>query len=226
MAYKRSAPASGNRSRVFIVDDHPVVRRGIVDLMRAHADLEVCGEASDMDEALNIMQGAQPDIAIVDLKLKEGSGLDLIRQMKIRFPQVRVLVSSMYEESLYAERAIRAGASGYVSKNEPPERLLEGVRKILAGKIFLSEEMMDEMLQRIPARQESAPPDPMDTLSDRELQVFELIGQGFSIKEIAGQLNLSPKTIESYRDGLKTKLNMESSRQLAKRAVEWSVQKG
>lgn len=216
---------SGRRSaRILIVDDHPLVCRGLEELISLQSDLEVCGEAGGMAEALTIVESQKPDLMIIDLKLREGSGLELIKQIKARFPNVKMLVSSMYEEQLFAERVLRAGASGYINKQESTEQVVEAVRQILNGKVYLSNTMTEHMLYQLAVGPQEGAPDAVGSLSDRELQVFELFGQGLGTRQIADRLNLSIKTIETYRATIKQKLNLNTSRELVRRAVQWVLE--
>jgi len=212
-------------STIFIVDDHPVVRRGLSDLIEGEPDLSVCGESGDPGETLTAMKGTKPDIAIVDLKLQEGSGFDLTKQIKTQFPEVKVLIHSMYDELSYVEQVIRAGASGYVSKQDPAGHVIQAIRDMLAGKVYISPSLKDALLMRGLGQGEvSSSEDPMSVLSPRESQVFEMLGQGLSIREIAGQLSLSPRTIETYRDGIKNKLGLDSMREVIREATRWTLQ--
>ena len=209
---------------VLLVDDHPIVRKGLTMLINSQADMEVCGEAPGMAEAMKIVFDRHPDFVIVDLSLQNGSGLELVREiMKIR-PETNVLVNSLHEESLYAERVLRVGAKGYINKMEGTDRIVEAMRCILAGKIYISDKMKEQLLCRSVGVQTEENQAPVDRLSDRELEVFELIGKGLSVKDIAEKLHLSPKTIETYRDSIKTKLNLENSRQVIQHAIHWVLE--
>ena len=169
-------------ARILVVDDHPLVRRGLADVMNSQEDFEVCCEAEDISTALKAFERGKPDLVLVDLKLGEESGLDLVRQLRSRSQSLGILVCSMYEESAFAERALRAGASGYVNKHESGSVVIEAVRDVLAGRIYLSGEFKDEVVRRITADPESANTNPLQSLSDREMQVFEMIGRGMSIR--------------------------------------------
>ncbi len=213
---------TGHPARVLIVDDHPALREALTLRISRHPDLDVCGEAADAGEALRIIEETQPDVAVVDLSLKSGDGLDLIKRIKDRNQQIRILVWSMHSESLYAERALRAGAMGYVNKDQATGTIIEAIRRVLEGKVWLSETMADRMLRRAvgPARAEDTG-SPLDILADRELEVFRQIGQGLKTAEIAEQLHLSIKTIETYRDRIRKKLNIGSGVELVRLATEW-----
>jgi DNA-binding NarL/FixJ family response regulator len=215
----------GSKRRVFLVDDHPLVRRGVADVIAREADLELCGEAGDVAEALQEVERTRPDIVVIDLSLKTGHGIDLIERIKARDPRVKMLVSSMHEETLFAERVLQAGAMGYVTKQEPPETLLGAIRQVLRGEVYLSPRMTSRLLHRLSS---GSPPreDPIQALSNREIEVFEMIGQGLTIQQIAGRLHLSPKTVETHREKIKQKLNFKSSAELGRRAVQWVLERG
>jgi len=185
-------------------------------------DLEVCGEAADMAEALKLLAECPPDVAVVDISLKSGSGLDLIKRMKDRYPEVRSLVWSMHNESLYAPRALQAGALGYISKDQATVRIVDAIRRVLEGKVWLSEVMSENLLQRaVGGNQAPVPLSPINVLSDRELEVFCLIGEGFKTAEIAARMHLSIKTVETYRDRIRVKLAVANGTELARVATEW-----
>lgn len=210
--------------RILIVDDHPIVRDGLAMLIGQQKDMEVCGEAETVGGALEQIRQTRPDVVIVDIILKEGSGLDLIKRIQMFDESILILVSSMHNERLFAERAIRAGAKGYVTKQVASRKMIEAIRAILTGKIYLSEEMSQRILHNA-ADGGGAEGSPVESLSDRELTVFELIGQGFSTKKIAEQLHLSVKTIETYREKIKEKLNLENAAELTSHAVRWVLEK-
>ena len=212
------------KHRVFLVDDHPLVRRSLADVIAGEPDLEVCGEASDVLEALREVEKAGPDIVVVDLSLKSGHGIDLIEQLKAKDERIKTLVSSMHDEMLFAERVLRAGAMGYVSKQEPPETLLQAIRQVLRGEMYLSPRMTNRLLRGV-ATGALPQRNPIHGLSNRELEVYEMIGQGLTIQQIAGKLNLSPKTVETHREKVKQKLNLKSSAELNRRAVQWVLER-
>ena len=215
-------PRKTGKKRVMIVDDHPLVRQGINMLLANEDDLEVCAEAETASGALAAMEKAKPDVAIVDLTLKESSGLELLKDVRIRYPDVLVLVLSMRDEGLYAERVLRAGARGYVTKEEGPEKVLEGLRKILQGHIYISEKMASKVMSKIVEGASESGGSPMNLLTDRELGVFELIGNGLPTREIAKKLHISPKTVDSHREHIKDKLKLDSGTELLKQAIQWS----
>jgi DNA-binding NarL/FixJ family response regulator len=212
------------RIRLLIVDDHPLVRRGLAETIAAESDMEVCGEAADATEALRLVEAVHPQAMIIDLSLKSGHGIDLIEQIKARDPQIKMLVSSMHDESLFAERVLRAGAVGYLNKQEPTEKIIEAVRKVMRGEIALSPRMANRLLHSVVGG-DSLGQDPIQTLSNREVEVFDMIGQGMSTKQIASKLHLSHKTIETHREKIKTKLNLTNANELSHRAVQWVLER-
>lgn len=214
------------KTKILIVDDHAVLRRGMRRLIAEEPDLAVCGEASDGPEALKLLSSEEPDAAIVDLGLEGMGGLDLIKNMKYRRPGLLVLVVSMFEESAYAERALRAGARGYVMKKESAEKIVTALRRVLSGKVYLSERMSDRMLGRLAEGKPLEPGSPVDKLSDRELEIFRRIGQGHKTSEIADELSLSVKTVETYREQIKQKLLLENASELIRYAIEWVRSQG
>ena len=207
--------------QVLIVDDHPIVRQGIRRLIEKEPGFGVCGEAEDAPEALDLIEELDPGVVLVDLSLKETSGFDLILDIKHRWPDKPVLVLSMYNEEVYAERMLRAGASGYIMKQEAPKRVIEALRTVLGGNIYVSDKVSATILQRLSGRSTAA--SPVDALSDRELQVFQMLGEGMNHHEIAERLMLSVKTIESHVEHIKQKMNLGSGRELLQRAIEWVV---
>jgi DNA-binding NarL/FixJ family response regulator len=216
-----------NRARVLIVDDHPAVREALALRIGRQADLEVCGEAADMSEALRLVADTHPDVAVVDISLKTGTGIDLIKRIKDRDDHVRMLVWSMHSEALYAERALRAGALGYVNKDQATDRIVEAIRWVLEGKVYLSEAMAERMLHRaVGGAREGLTRSPVDGLADRELEVFRLIGGGVKTAEIAERLHLSVKTVETYRDRIRRKLNLSDGTRLSHYATQWVLENG
>lgn len=207
--------------RIFIVEDHPVMRQGYEFLIGQDLGLEICGGTGAADEARLQVPEVNPDLVIVDLAIKGGSGLDLIKDLKAQLPDLRVLVVSMYDESLYADRVIQAGARGYLMKNQAHDRVNEAIHKVLDGGIYLSQAMRDEMLLKRVGRSKDSAGSPVDQLSDRELEVFEFLGQGLSTREIAEHLMLSTKTVNSYRLRLREKLGIDTNAELRRRAVIW-----
>lgn len=220
-----SEPLPGEKSRILIVDDHPVMRKGLSQVIDDQSDMEVCGEASNIPEAMEKIQQLKPDLVIVDISLGDGNGIELIKQIRSRGEDPRMLVSSMHDESLFAERAIRAGAQGYVNKHEDTDRLIQALRDIRAGRIALSEKMTDRLLNRVAGRHDDGG-SPLDRLTDRELEVFRLIGEAMTTREIAARLELSRKTVETYRENIKAKLNLANAAELTRHAVQWVLEEG
>jgi DNA-binding NarL/FixJ family response regulator len=208
-----------------LVDDHPLVRRGLAEVISREPDLETCGEAGDVAEALAEVDRTKPDIVVVDLTLKTGHGIELLERLKTRQPDLKTLVSSMHDENLFAERVLRAGARGYITKLEPPEALIRAIRQVLRGELYLSPRMTSRVLNRVVVGS-STQDDPVLGLSNREVEVYEMIGQGLTVQQMATRLHLSPKTIETHREKIKQKLNVKSSAELNRRAVQWVLERG
>ena len=214
-----SAPVDTTRRRVFIVDDHPIVRQGLAQLINNAPDLTVCGEGEDAYTALRTIRQVKPDIVLVDVSLKESDGIELLKELRAQQPELPVLILSMHDESLYAERALRAGARGYIMKQEAPQTLLSAVRKVLDGHVYVSDKMSATLLQQMVGGKKHGGDLPMDRLTDRELEIFRMIGSGLSVKEIAEKLFLSVKTVEAHREHMKEKLNFKSSAELLRFAI-------
>jgi DNA-binding NarL/FixJ family response regulator len=207
-----------------IVDDHPIVRLGYSQLIAREPDLEVCGVAASQQEALVEMQRSRPNLAIVDISLKDSYGLTLLEDLRAQHATVKVLVISAHDESLFAERALEAGALGYINKHEATDKLVDGIRTVLAGQVFLSDEMTRRLLRnRVGHRHGDSRP-PVDALTTRELEVFELVGQGRTTRQIAHTLHLSPKTIERHKENLKDKLNIANATELVRQATRWVLE--
>lgn len=212
-------------ARILIVDDHPAVREALAFRIGRQRDLEVCGEAAGMSDALRLLADTQPDAAVIDISLKNGNGLDLIKRIKDRNDRVAILVWSMHGESLYAERALRAGALGYISKDQATDQIVEAIRRVLEGKVWLSEAMAELLLHRaVGARSQAVLPAQVHALADRELEVFFLIGQGVKTADIAERLHLSIKTVETYRDRIRQKLVLSDGTELAHYATQWVLE--
>ncbi len=208
------------RIRVLIVDDHPLVRESLKKIIQGQSDLTVCGEAEDREQALEIVRATRPRLAIVDLTLKNSHGLELIKDLRELFPEVQSLVLSMHDEMIHAERAIRAGARGYITKQEVPARILLAIRKILSGEIYWSEKAAARVASKI-AR--AAPTTTkFELLTDREMQVFQLIGSGQSTRQIAATLHIDVSTVETYRARIKEKLDIDSGLDLVRHAINWA----
>jgi DNA-binding NarL/FixJ family response regulator len=213
-----SETAVGKR-KLFLVDDHPIVRQGLAQLIDSEADLTVIGQGEDAYQSLRAIRDAKPDMVIVDVSLKDSDGIELVKELKSQLPELPVLVLSMHDETLYAERALRAGAGGYVMKQEAPQTLLSAIRTVLSGQVFVSNKMGATLLQRMVGNKKRSGGLPMDRLTDRELEVFRMIGAGNSVKEIADKLFLSVKTVEAHREHIKEKLNFKSSADLLRFAI-------
>jgi DNA-binding NarL/FixJ family response regulator len=216
---KKARKPALQRTRILIVDDHPVVRDGLAAQLALQPDLEVCGEADDVACALELVKSMKPDVAIVDVSLKSGNGIDLIKRIRTHESPVRILVWSMYAEEIYAERALDAGAQGYIHKGRATREIHEALRTILAGNIYLSPDQSNRMLTRMAGGQKQT--SAIDELSDRELEVFIAMGQGLKTEMIAKRLRISPKTVETYRVHIKTKLGVANITELIHRAATW-----
>jgi DNA-binding NarL/FixJ family response regulator len=213
------------QSRIFLVDDHPLMREGLRARIESQPDLAVCGEAADVSEALPLLKELAPQLVIIDLALKSSHGLDLVKEIKTRFSQMKMLVVTAYDENLYAERVLRAGAHGYVNKQEVQDTLIEAIREVLAGRRYLSQTMTQRLLTcAIGEKDPGAGDNPVERLSDRELQVFQLIGEGKATSAIAKQLHLSIHTIDSHRENIRHKLHLADGAQLMQRAVKWVLE--
>jgi DNA-binding NarL/FixJ family response regulator len=218
-------PAS-QKNRILIVDDHPLFREGLRQMIERNPEWTVCGEASNAGEAMDAIQSQEPDLVIVDISLGGASGIDLIKAIKAQYEELPVLVISMHDESLFAERAMRAKAMGYVMKHEPAKTVQTAISKVLAGSLYLSDKMSSAMLSKFMLGKENEPGSAIETLSDRELEVFRLLGQGKGTRQIAGELNLTIATINSFRARIKEKLNVKSSSELMLHAMRHSLQEG
>jgi DNA-binding NarL/FixJ family response regulator len=210
------------RARILLVDDHPLVRERLAEIINREADLIVSGEAEDRQEAIDAVLAKPPDLVIIDLTLKNSDGLELIKDIRTRWPKLRMLVVSMHDESLYAERAIRAGAMGYITKQEATRKILVAIRRVLSGSIYLNEKIANRILTRLTDHADPITATPAELLADREFQVFELTGQGLNTHQIAGRLNISVKTVETYRARIKEKLKLKDPSDLLQLAITWS----
>ncbi|MFM8223835.1 MAG: response regulator [Planctomycetaceae bacterium] len=213
------------RHTILLVDDHPLVREGLALRISLEADLQVCGEAAGPAEALQAIDRLQPDLVLVDLSLKGGHGIELIGNVKKRHPQIRMLVLSGFPEALYAERSLRAGADGYLNKQESTDRLLVAIRSVLAGRRYLSSEL-ERRLADLALGRPSEPDSTTSRLSDREMEIFRLIGQGLSTKALAESLYLSPHTIDTHRENIKRKLGLANAAELIRAAVQYVLEHG
>jgi DNA-binding NarL/FixJ family response regulator len=211
------------KTRVLVVDDHPIVRQGLALLINRESDLVVCGEAEEMHTAMQEIVTTHPDIVVVDISLSGPDGLELLKSIRTRHPHLPVLILSMHDESIYAERALRAGANGYIMKQEATEKVLEALRRIVNREIYVSDRVANKMLQQYIGGNAVAQRSPVADLTDRELEVFRLIGDGHSTRQIAEELRLSVKTVESYQAHIKEKLSLRSARELMQHAIQWSI---
>lgn len=210
------------KTRILIVDDHPLFCEGLQRVIDRHPELVVCGQAADAVAAMKAVAELQPDMALVDISLEKTSGLDLIKSLKSKYEELPILVISMHEEGLYAERALRAGAQGYIMKNQPIKIVRDAILKVLAGDIFLSEKMSTSVLARLLlGKKDDQPVSPVDQLSDRELEVFQMLGEGKPSRQIAQDLNLTIPTIHSFRNRIKEKLRIRNSTELTLHAMQW-----
>lgn len=218
--------AANQKKRILLVDDHPVVRAGFSQLLGLEPDFEVCGQAGTASEALELISKLKPDLAIVDISLDGTNGIELIKTMQALHPRVAILVLSVHSESVYAQRALRAGAKGYLMKEAPTREIFRAIRMILKGELYFSERMNDLIVRKlfaVNAETEPAPSSPLDLLTDRELEIFQLIGQGIKTTGIAEKLRVSVKTVETHRAHIKEKLNLNSSMALLSEAVRWTT---
>jgi DNA-binding NarL/FixJ family response regulator len=212
---------TGTRRRVLIVDDHPIVRQGLRRVMENEDDLMVCGEAETVRDARIAIKELNPDVVIADISLKQGDGIELVREVRAHYPRLPVLVLSMHDEAIYAERMLSAGASGYIMKQATSEQFLLSIRRILDGGIYVSESVGNNMIQKFATGGSNISSNPIDRLSNRELQILHMIGKGMSTWETAHAFNLSIKTVESHRQCIKRKLNLSTGTQLVQYAVNW-----
>jgi len=209
------------KTRVFLVDDHPLVREWLTQLIQRESDLTICGEAEDTREALQKIEAARPDIVVADISLKSTHGLELVKDLQARYPTLPVLILSMHDESLYAERVLRAGAKGYITKQEATKKILLAIRQVLSGQIYISEKMASRMVHKMVLGRVQEQKSPIERLTDRELEVFQLIGRGHGTRKIAAELHLGIKTVESYRARIKEKLKLDDGTQLLQQAIQW-----
>src|ERR1700687_3309275 len=223
VACKSQSQTASRKSRILVVDDHPIVRRGLALLINQEADLLVCGEAEEAMGAMHVLASSRPDVLIVDISLNGPDGLDLLKSIRITHPSLPVLILSMHDESIYAERALRAGANGYIMKQEATERVLVAVRQILAKNVYVSDRIANPMLQHYIKGSVSERKSPIAELSDRELEVFRLIGVGHGTRMTADDPHRSVKTGESYQAHIKEKLSLKNGRELVQRSIQWNI---
>jgi DNA-binding NarL/FixJ family response regulator len=222
----RTPRTAKHRTRILLVDDHPLVRERLTEIINREADLTVCGEAEDRLGAMLTIPAKRPGLVIIDLTLKNSDGLELIKDIRSRWPKLRMLVVSMHDESLYAERVIRAGALGYITKQEATRNILVAIRRVLEGTIYLNEKIASHIISRLTAHAGAVAATPAELLSDRELQVFDLTGQGLNNGEIADRLHIAVKTIETYRARIREKLMLKHASELLQSAIAWAHQHG
>ena len=215
-------PANG-KHKVFVLDDHPIVRQGLALLINQEPDLTVCGEAEEAHSALRKIDACLPDIVVIDISLNGPDGLEVIKTIRATDPALPVLVLSMHEETVYAERALRAGANGYIMKQEATDTVLVALRRILNREIYVSERIANKLLRQYITGSTTARKSPVSELTDRELEVFRLIGEGHGTRQIAEELHLSVKTVESYQAHIKDKLSLRSARELVQHAIQWAI---
>jgi DNA-binding NarL/FixJ family response regulator len=220
---KTQLSVQAKKCRVLLVDDHPIVRQGLGLLIDREADLSVCGEAEGAHSAFHAIETLRPDIVVLDISLNGPDGLDVLKEIRMKTGSLPVLILSMHDESIYAERAMRAGANGYIMKQEATEKVLVAIRRILQGEVYLSDRLTSTMLQQYVRGSSPTKSSPLLNLTDRELEVFRLIGEGHGTRQIADELRLSVKTIESYQAHIKEKLALRNARELVQHAIEWTV---
>ena len=208
-------------TKILIVDDHPLVRQGLIGLLSTQDDFAVCGEASGIAEAQQLANSERPDVAIVDISLADGSGIELIKDLHATFPDMKLLVLTMHDELVFAERALRAGAVGYVNKQEVSRNIVRAIREVLRGKMYLSQRATERMVQLAVGSKSHLGKSPVERLTDREIEVFQMIGEGLTTRQIAGKLGLSPKTVDAHRERIKQRLELKNVTELTKHAVQW-----
>ena len=221
MKARKPIAATPAKKRLLILDDHPMMREGLTQLINNEPDLAVCGEAGTGREGLDLIGALKPDLLLADISLPDKNGLEVIKETQARHPGLAVLVISMHDETLYAERALRAGARGYIMKHEGGKKLMAAIRHVLSGQIYVSEKMSAKLLESFSGQSEPAGRRPMENLTDREFEVLQLLGQGKGTREIAGQIHLSPKTVEAHRANIKRKLSLKTGPELIRYAVRW-----
>jgi DNA-binding NarL/FixJ family response regulator len=210
-----------HKTKILLVDDHPMVREWLATLINQQSDLQVCGETDSAPKALQMMGLVHPDVAIVDISMEGGSGIELIKNSKASHPNVKTIVLSMHDEALYAERALRAGARGYIMKREATKGVLQAIRCVLSGKLYLSDKMAMMMAEKFVDGRPSTPGSVLERLSDRELEVFQLLGRGYSSRRIAEELHVSVKTVQAFCARIKEKLGLSSATELLREATRW-----
>ena len=219
---KKQNKTNESKTQVLIVDDHPVIRDGLVTIINHERDMSVCGQADDAYQALKAATKLKPDIVVTDVSLKSSDGIELTKNIKVRHPRLPVIIFSVHDESLYAERALLAGAKAYLMKDEVSENIIRAIRTVLSGEIYVSDTISKKFLHKIAGDKAGTAKTPIENLSDREFEVFRLIGEGLKASQIAKQLHLSAKTIETYRSRLKEKLNLADAAELLRYSIKWA----
>jgi DNA-binding NarL/FixJ family response regulator len=212
------------KKKVLVVDDHPIVRERIAELINQEPDLTVCGEAEDAAQALRAAAEQRPDVVITDISLKDSYGIELVKQLKALHPDLPALVLSMHEESMYGERALRAGASGYLTKQEASKKVVDAVRRVLRGGIYVSDKLAAALVRKVAGGNNEKGGDLVDALTDREREVFQLLGEGLTVREVSERLSITPKTVEAHREHIKQKLNFKTSSELLRFAIQYTLQ--
>lgn len=220
---QRMSARGRTKHRVLVVDDHPIVRQGLALMINQEPDLEVCGEAEEANTALAVLADTRPDVVLLDISLPGPDGIEVLKTIRLTDPSLPVLMLSMHDETVYAERALRAGANGYIMKQEATENVLVALRRVLRSEVYVSDRVASSMLRQLAGGGGKHEQTPIERLSDRELEVFRLIGEGQGTRRIAEALHLSVKTVESYQAHIKDKLALHSSRDLVRRAIEWRL---
>jgi len=223
---ERTKFPSGRKTRILVVDDHPLVREGLAARISPQPDLEICGEADSVATALEQIVESSPDVCLIDVQLVDSHGIDLIKEIHGRFPSIKMLVVSAFDESLYAERALRAGAHGYINKRELQDNILTALRTVIDGQRYLSPKMTQQLVGQLIGSKDSLEADPIQRLSDRELEIFQMIGHGTTTGAIARQLHLSPHTIDTHREKIKRKLDLKNAAELQRAAAQWMLENG
>jgi DNA-binding NarL/FixJ family response regulator len=224
MVAKTRGEVNVGKTKVLVVDDHPLVRERIAELINEEPDLVVCGEAEDVRQALKAVADLKPDLAVVDITLKDSYGIELIKQLKELYPDLPTLVLSMHDESMYGERALRAGAKGYLTKQEATKKVVDAIRRILRGEIYVSDSLAGLLVRKVAGGKQGSGGSSVDVLTDREREVFQFFGQGLAVKEMAERLGISAKTIEAHREHIKQKLNYKTSSELLRFAIQYALQ--
>ncbi len=225
MSPNAPVPTQQRKRRILIVDDHPIVRQGLAKLIAHEPDIEICGSAEDVGEAMEQVNATHPDLVVVDIALKTSRGIELIPQIRQCDRRIKILVWSMFGETLYAERVLRAGAAGYINKQEAIETVMDAIRRVLGGEIYLSSRMTNRLLGLVGPDAKNLQ-DPVASLSNRKLAVFEMVGRGMTTKRMCARMEISAKTVEGYRENIKKKLNLTSSVELSRYAFQWVLEQG